>query len=58
MLEFQVLGEITLPAEPDVLLFSRLHPSILVVGTYHLKQDGTREGLLLTYQCNQTNFSA
>jgi hypothetical protein len=58
MLEFEILGEVTLPAEPDILLFSLLYPSILVVGTYHLKQDATREGLLLTYQCNPVNFSA
>jgi hypothetical protein len=42
-------SRIKVEAEPDVLLFSPLHPSLLVIGTYHLCGNGTREGMLLLY---------
>ena len=46
---FDVLSETEVPSEPDVLLFSPLDSSVLVVGTYHFQDNGTRVGGLLTY---------
>jgi hypothetical protein len=46
---FSSLKRIKTPAEPDVLLFSELDPSILVAGTYHLEENGDRVGSLLLY---------
>jgi hypothetical protein len=46
---FDVLSETEVPSEPDVLLFSPLDSSVLVVGTYHFQANGTRVGGLLTY---------
>lgn len=36
--------------EPDVLLFSPVNPAILVVGTYHLEQNGKRKGTISLFQ--------
>ena len=41
-----------IPFEPDVLLFSNIHPNFLIVGTYHLGEDGSRIGSLLLYDVN------
>jgi hypothetical protein len=46
---FKVLETVETPHEPDVLLFSPIDPSVLVVGTYHLLTDGQRIGSLLLY---------
>jgi len=45
----QVLYKVETAAEPDVLQFSPLDPRLLVVGTYHLEDNGTRKGTLLLY---------
>jgi hypothetical protein len=47
---FNVLQEIKTPSEPDVLLFSPIDPSVLIAGTYHLQEDGSRVGGLLVYR--------
>jgi hypothetical protein len=52
MSEFKVLGTVETPHEPDVLLFSPIDSSVLVVGTYHLCTDGQRIGSLLLYSVN------
>jgi len=49
MNNFDVQSQIDTEAEPDVLLFSPLDTSLLVVGTYHLNKDGQRNGSLLLY---------
>jgi len=50
MNKFQIQNRVIVESEPDVLLFSPLDPSLLVVGTYHLiKENGRREGKLLLY---------
>ncbi len=49
MNNFDVQSQIDTEAEPDVLLFSPLDTSLLVVGTYHLNKDGQRHGSLLLY---------
>jgi hypothetical protein len=52
MSEFKVLETVETPHEPDVLLFSPIDSSVLVVGTYHLLTDGQRIGSLLLYSVN------
>jgi hypothetical protein len=47
---FNVLQEIKTPSEPDVLLFSPIDPTVLIAGTYHLQEDGSRIGSLLVYR--------
>lgn len=49
-LTFNVLQEIKTPSEPDVLLFSPIDSSVLIAGTYHLQEDGSRIGSLLVYR--------
>lgn len=58
MLDFHVLSEITLPSEPDVLLFSPLDVSVLIVGTYHLEEDASRSGTFLTYKISPSEPTA
>jgi hypothetical protein len=53
--EFNAVNKIYTPAEPDVLLFSLLEPSLLVIGTYHLLEDGSRLGSLLLYSLDNTS---
>ena len=54
MNDFQILRQVTIESEPDVLLFSPLDSSLLVVGTYHLvKESGQREGKLLLYRIEE-----
>jgi hypothetical protein len=48
-MEFSVVDCVTTPDEPDVLLFSPIDPSLLLVGTYHLGDTGQRTGTLLLY---------
>lgn len=52
-----VLHETDVLSEPDVLLFSRLDPSVLVIGTYHLEKDGRRTGSLLIYTVDPSTFT-
>lgn len=54
---FTVLNVTELPAEPDLLLFSSLDSSILVVGTYHLEEDGNRAGSLLLYHVDSSSLA-
>jgi hypothetical protein len=49
---FKVFETLETPNEPDVLLFSPIDSSALVVGTYHLLVDGQRIGSLLLYSLN------
>jgi hypothetical protein len=53
---FTILNVTESPAEPDILLFSSLDPSVLVVGTYHLEEDGNRAGSLLLYYVDSSSF--
>lgn len=52
-----ILNEEKTPAEPDVLLFSSLNPSVLVAGTYHLDDNGRRSGSLLVYTVDPLSFT-
>ena len=50
---FEVLHKAETPAQPDVLQFSPLDRRLLVVGTYQLADDGTRNGNLLLYSVDR-----
>jgi hypothetical protein len=52
-----ILNEKKTPAEPDVLLFSSLNPSVLIAGTYHLEENGRRIGSLLVYTVDPLSFA-
>jgi hypothetical protein len=54
--QFSVLHETDVLSEPDVLLFSPLDPSVLVIGTYHLEENGSRTGSLLIYTVDLSTF--
>lgn len=54
---FSILNNTETPAEPDVLLFSALDPCVLVAGTYHLEEDGSRRGSLLVYTIDPSTFT-
>lgn len=54
---FSILTKTETPDEPDVLLFSSLDPSVLVAGTYHIKEDGRRSGSLLVYSVDPSSFA-
>jgi hypothetical protein len=47
---FHIVKEVETPAEPDVLLFSTIDPTVLIVGTYRLQNGGSRTGSLLLYK--------
>lgn len=49
LMPFTILSQVKTPDEPDVLLFSNTNPPILIVGTYHLREDNSRVGSLIVY---------